>query len=130
MRVKKAIEVRNQLVNQYHYIIALAKTSKISSSELFEIKTREQKRTPCDTPNWVREFANGYFECLFDQLYEHDLEFCYINSYGEILSTYKDSPRYYEDQGYTPHDLNNMPWSGHFWKGTDKAFSTLRRVNE
>ena len=73
-------------------------------------------------PRHVKEYLRGYDHALWEGLYQ-DLEFCYVID-GKIYSVDKKSDRYYEKFGIQPCELSDKPCA-HFWKGTDKPFSTV-----
>ena len=85
--------------------------------KITELKSRLPKRTPY----YVTTFLNGYSDALTAQLYHESLEFCYVMPNGELASTYKKSPRYYETIGYKVYELTDRPHS-FYYIGTDKAY--------
>lgn len=128
MKIRRTIQIRNQQIQRLKEMLMIAKSTKMTSQEIYERKRRIMNDVPNKFPQWAEEYVQGYFECMYDRLWNEDLEFCYVDSANNILSTHRDSNRYYEDMGYEPRDLKGLR-GGHYWKGTDRPFTKLMSLD-
>ena len=80
-------------------------------------------------PGWVRAYFSGQADLLFKQLYQNELEFCYLLE-GDLYSVWKKSTHKTTDELYRAgrgHELalaneEQVP-RAHYWRGTDIIFS-------
>jgi hypothetical protein len=128
MKVRRAIQIRNQQIQRLRELIILTKSVKMTSQELYERKRRIMNDVPNRFPRWAAEYVDGYFECMYDRLWYEDLEFCYVDAANNILSVERDSDRYYEDMGYEPRDLKELR-GAHYWKESDRPFTKLLNLD-
>lgn len=127
MDIGRALKIRDELIREYKDIYSRAKTFRMTASQMYELKLQADRRKPNDTPKWVFEYARGYYACIIDIIFQTEVEFCYVTSTGMVLSTYRGSPRYYEDMGFEPHDMCGLS-NAHFWKGSDKPFTEVSKI--
>lgn len=90
-------------------------TSKHIHSQVLEIMEDVKS-----CPGWVRDYIRGYYECLFDSLWQH-MEFCYeVN--GVLYTTNRNSDKPHWD---TLPDYNMKgKLCAHYWFGTDKPYTS------
>jgi hypothetical protein len=70
-------------------------------------------------PHWVRSYLDGYWRCLIDHAYRHELVFGGMVD-GKFYSTYSDREDYYEKNGIEPSafaDNGLVTNRGHYWRG-------------
>lgn len=66
-------------------------------------------------PVYVSSYLTGIYDVLTSQVYNNDLEFCYVVK-DKKYSIRKESPMYYEKHGLTPKSVYDLSsGSGHFW---------------
>ena len=80
-----------------------------------------KKGLPKKTTGYVKAYIDGYSDALTAQLYHESLEFCYVMPNGELASTWKKSPRYYEKIGYNVRELTDKEHS-FYYIGTNKPY--------
>ncbi len=123
MSLDRAITWQSRLVQHTAEIVGRARMCGQHSNQMQANKISTMNNAPKGLPRHVHEYVRGYYQALVDQLYVHDLEFCYLYQ-GRLYSTHRQSSRPTTQQFYDREQGNllvDCP-SGHFWKGTDKVF--------
>ena len=97
----------------------------ISQAKIFKLPAQtitqkwldlKEEQLPKRTPEWVRWYLSGVFETHRKYLEQGTEYGGYIN--GQYVSTYKDSPYYYEKHGFTPKQCcDELQRAGFCWKG-------------
>ena len=73
-------------------------------------------------PQWVRSYLEGYWECLQQHAYQHDLVYGAIVD-GTFYSTYHHRDDYYQKHGILPSAFAaENPTKGHYWSRNLKPF--------
>lgn len=136
MDLNRVFRIQEKAIDAMFSIFSSAISFKLKSHEITEKIVELKKSLPKRTPYYVTTFLDGMHETFHQDLYRNHLEFCYTVSgkvlddsgnmvilENEIVSTHKDTGRYYEDIGIKPSELQKMSTSsGHYWKETDKPF--------
>lgn len=77
-------------------------------------------------PYYMVKFAQGYNNALHDNLWQNELEFCYVYN-DELYSTHKVSTHKNAELLYlnreNSSDFMDSLERGHYWKGTSKKFA-------
>lgn len=71
----------------------------------------------CNAPHWVSSYLDGYWRCLMDGAYRHDLIFGGMKD-GRFYSTHHDRVDYYEKHGISACDYADdglVTARGHYW---------------
>lgn len=73
-------------------------------------------------PRWVRDYLNGYWDCLQQSAYQHDLVYgAMIND--KFYSTHSNRDDYYEKAGIEPSAFAaDNPTKGHYWRSNLRPF--------
>ena len=120
MKIKRAVDIQCHSRTKLLDIYGGAAIYKSKSEEISKRIAEYKNKLPKDTPAWVKSYIDGYADALTKMLYQYKLEFCYLID-GRLVSTYKNSERYYEKMGYSISDLTDKP-NGHYWIGSDKPY--------
>jgi hypothetical protein len=116
-------------VNDTLSMIRLCHMDSVKAYEYGEkhIRTELRRVTGTASRRVYSAYVQGYVQALMDAgmdgFYRNDLEFCYLQD-GVLFATGKNSEKRKTEEFYasdTGHLLSNLP-SGHYWKGTDKAY--------
>ena len=124
MRIERALRLRDSVISGLRDCYSAASIYGMKSADM-EVKRHEVLgRLPPKTPQWVRQFADGYWRCMIDGAYRHDLVFGGIVD-GQFYSTHSDRDDYYEKHGIEPceyADDGKVTSRGHYWKRNLKPF--------
>lgn len=109
-----------------HFMVSLfnrAKEQHLTSSEISDAYLAYRNQIGLDKyPRYVSSYITGLHDSLQTVIHNENLEFCYVIE-GEVYSIDKDSPRYYEEHGFTPKSVyEKAEKSGHFWKDSDDPY--------
>lgn len=125
MKLNRAVAIQSHLKGRLGDVYASARIFHLTSKQLNKRAFGIYDGLPKDIPRHVREFIRGYEARLQDELYQRDLEFCYLYD-GVLYSTHKESTHRLTEEFYDRnegHLLCNCP-NGHYWKGTNKPYFT------
>lgn len=118
MKVEYALRLRDEVKSALRDCFSTARHFG-SSSEAMETNRRNVfNRLPKDAPEWIRQYADGYWRALVDSAYERDL--VYGGFVGETFySVHSDRADYYEKHGIAPSayaENGAVTNRGHYWK--------------
>jgi hypothetical protein len=120
MSFKKKFELRDYGRSRISNIFHAAKTYGSNHMELNNMYLEFVNKHPKSLPRWIKSYWEGIRDVHMDLTYRYELEFCYIID-GVRVSTWKQSPIYYETLGYNVRQLCDCP-CGHYWIKTGKPF--------
>lgn len=121
MRATTLLNMKNQTVSAIDSLFSCAKIMGMSGQEISTAFYAILSARP-NMPRYMRQYMQGYFDCLWKALYRDCLVFG--GFYNEVFySTHSNRPDYYGKHGIEPIEWAQKTHSGilhvgHYWIAT------------
>lgn len=121
MKIDRAVNIQIELRTRVNDLFSFARVCSLTHADILERYTRLYDKYP-KLPRHVREYTNGYFHALLDNLYRTDLFHAYKWN-GELYKDWDSSPEELKAHcRSTPSD--QLTTHGHYWTHSQKPFFT------
>lgn len=121
--------VESRINSMFHSVKLFKADAEYIRDEYTKLSTELNSRTPSGKlrySKFLSAYAFGYRMALNSQLWQNELEFCYVYN-DELYSTHKTSTHKNAELLYLNRENSSAFMDGldrgHYWKGTSKKFA-------